>query len=102
MIANLQNQQATATIQNSALIPAPILAFASVPRPPKVYVTKPPDFDSNDYDTFKQVIGFYLLAARQDFAVEQDQILFVLSHMKGEHAGTWAQNYQAYYIDWEH
>ena len=22
--------------------------------------------------------------------------------MKGEHAGTWAQNYQANYIDWEH
>ena len=48
------------------------------------------------------MIGFYLLVAHQDFAVEQDQILFILSHMKGGHTDTWAQNYQANYIDWEH
>ena len=59
MIADLQNQQATVAAQNPILTLAP----APAPRPPKVYVTKPSDFDGNDYNTFKQVIGFYLLAA---------------------------------------
>ena len=53
MITDLQNQQAVAAAQNPAPVPAPIPALASVPRPPKVYITKPPDFDGNDYDTFK-------------------------------------------------
>ena len=48
------------------------------------------------------MIEFYLLAAHQDFAVEQDQILFVLSYMKEGYAGTWAQNYETNYIDWEY
>ena len=63
MIADLQNQQTTTVAQNPAFIPASILALILIPRPPKVYITKPPDFDGNDYNTFKQVIGFYLLAA---------------------------------------
>ena len=90
MITNLQNQQATAAAQNPAPIPAPVPAPAPAPRPLKVHVAKPPDFDGNDYDTFKQAIGFYLLVAHQDFTIEQDQILFVLSHMKGGHTSTWA------------
>ena len=102
MIANLQNQQAAAAAQNSAPILAPIPAFALIPRPSKVYITKSPDFDGNDYDTFKRAIEFYLLAAYRDFAIEQDQILFILLYMKGEHADTWAQNYQANYTDQEH
>ncbi|PAV14927.1 hypothetical protein PNOK_0948000 [Pyrrhoderma noxium] len=69
------NQQAVVAAQNSASTPASIPAPTPIPRPSKVHVTKPLDFDSNDYDTFKRVIGFYLLAAYQDFAVEQDQIL---------------------------
>ena len=60
MIANLQNQQAAVAAQN----PASVLAPVPVPRPSKVYVAKPPNFDSNDYNTFKQVIRFYLLVAR--------------------------------------
>ena len=88
IIADLQNQQATAATQNPALIPASISAPAPAPRPPKVHVTKPPDFDGNDYNTFKWAIGFYLLAARRDFAIEQDQILFVLLYMKEGHAST--------------
>ena len=96
MIADLQNQQAA---QNSAPVPAPIPTSAPTPRLSKVHVTKPPDFDGNDYDTFKQVIEFYLLAACRDFAIEQDQILFILSHIKGGHVGIWAQNYQTNYID---
>ena len=63
MITDLQNQQTTTAAQN----PAPISAFVSVSAPalrtPKVHITKPPDFDGNDYDTFKQAIEFYLLAA---------------------------------------
>ena len=90
IIADLQNQQAVVATQNLAPVLAPVPAPASTPRPFKVHVAKPPDFDSNDYDTFKQVIGFYLLAAHQDFAVEQDQILFILSHIKEEYVGTWA------------
>ena len=72
MIADLQNQQAAAAAQNPAPVLASVSAFAPVPRPFKVHVTKPPDFDGNDYDTFKRAIGFYLLAAHWDFAVEQD------------------------------
>ena len=53
MITDLQNQQAIAAAQNPAPILAPIPAPAPVPKPPKVYVTKPPDFDSNNYNTFK-------------------------------------------------
>ena len=87
MIADLQNQQATTATQNSTLALAPVLTSAFASRPPKVYVAKPPDFDSNDYNTFKQVIEFYLLAAHQDFVIEQDQILFILSHMKREYTG---------------
>ena len=102
MIADLQNQQATAATQNSAPTPAPIPAPALVLSPLKVYIIKPSDFNSNDYDIFKQVIGFYLLAAHQDFAIKQDQILFVLLYIKREHAGTQAQNYQANFIDWEY
>ena len=71
MIANLQNQQAT-TVQNPASTLAPILASAPVSRPPKVHIAKPPDFDGNNYNTFKRVVGLYLLAAYQDFAIEQD------------------------------
>ena len=63
MIADLQNQQATAAAQNPAPVLAPIPTLAPILRPPKVYIAKPPDFDSNDYNTFKQVIRFYLLAA---------------------------------------
>ena len=66
MIADLQNQQAAVAAQN----PAPALAPVSALRPPKVHVAKPPDFDSNDYDTFKRAIEFYLLVACQDFAIE--------------------------------
>ena len=86
MIADLQNQQAAAAAQNPALTLAPVSAL----RPPKVHIIKPPDFDGNDYNTLKWVIGFYLLAAYWDFAIEQDQILFVLLYMKGGYAGTWA------------
>ena len=53
MIADLQNQQAAAAAQNPAPTLAPILTPASAPRPLKVYVIKPPDFDGNDYNTFK-------------------------------------------------
>ena len=53
MIADLQNQQATTTTQNSALIPALISTSISAPKPLKVYIAKPPDFDDNDYNTFK-------------------------------------------------
>ena len=53
MIADLWNQQAVTTAQNSALIPAPVLTLISAPKPFKVYIAKPPDFDSNDYNTFK-------------------------------------------------
>ena len=88
MITDLQNKQATVAVQNPASILAPVLAPASTPRPSKVHITKPPDFDSNDYNTFKRAIKFYLLAAHWDFAIEQDQILFILSHMKGKYAGT--------------
>ena len=63
MIADLQNQQATAAAQNPAPILAPIRTPTSAPRTSKVHVTKPPDFDGNDYNTFKWAIGFYLLAA---------------------------------------
>ena len=70
MIADLQNQQATVATQNPAPAPAPVLAPTLAPRPSKVYVIKPPNFDGNGYDTFKQAIGFYLLAACQDFAIE--------------------------------
>ena len=63
MIADLQNQQATAAAQNPVLALAPALAPALVSRPPKVHITKPPNFDNNDYNTFKQAIEFYLLAA---------------------------------------
>ena len=59
MIADLQNQQAAAATQN----PAPALALISALKPSKVHVIKPPDFDSNDYDTLKWAIRFYLLAA---------------------------------------
>ena len=63
MIADLQNQQAAVAAQN----PAPVLASVSTPastlRPSKVHITKPPDFNSNDYNTFKQAIEFYLLVA---------------------------------------
>ena len=70
MIANLQNQQAAAAAQNPAPTPAPVPAPAPTPRLFKVHIAKPPNFDSNNYDTFKWVIGFYLLAAHQDFAIE--------------------------------
>ncbi|PAV17320.1 hypothetical protein PNOK_0738400 [Pyrrhoderma noxium] len=53
MIADLQNQQATVAAQNPAPILAPVSASASAPRPPKVYIVKSPDFDGNDYNTFK-------------------------------------------------
>ena len=53
MIADLQNQQATAAAQNPAPVPAPISASTPIPRTLKVYVTKPPNFNGNDYDTFK-------------------------------------------------
>ena len=53
MIANLQNQQAAAATQNPASTPALVSVPAFAPRPPKVYVAKPPDFDSNNYNTFK-------------------------------------------------
>ena len=102
MIANLQNQQATVAAQNPAPVLAPIPTPALTLRPSKVHVAKPHDFDSNNYNTFKRAIEFYLLAARQDFAIEQDQILFVLLYMKEGHASTQAQNYQANYIDQEH
>ena len=72
IIADLQNQQATIAAQNPTLAPAPVFAPISALRPSKVHVVKPPDFDSNDYNTFKQVIEFYLLIAHQDFAIEQD------------------------------
>ena len=88
MIADLQNQQAAAAAQNPTFALAPIPAFASAPRPPEVYVAKPLNFNGNDYNTFKQTIGFYLLAACRDFAIEQDQILFVLSYIKEGHIGT--------------
>ena len=64
IIADLQNQQAAAATQNSVPTPALVLAPTSALRPPKVHIVKPPDFDSNNYDTFKQAIEFYLLAAR--------------------------------------
>ena len=86
MIADLQNQQAAAATQNPVSTPAPV--SAPTPRPSKVHVTKPPDFDSNDYNTFKRVIRFYLLAACWDFAIEQNQILFVFSHIKGGYVDT--------------
>ena len=70
MIANLQNQQATAATQNSAPTPASVPISTSTPKPPKVHIAKPPDFNSNNYDIFKQAIRFYLLVAHQDFAVE--------------------------------
>ena len=63
MIADLQNQQVATAAQNPAPVPAPVPTPTSAPRPPKVYVTKPPDFNGNDYNTFKWVIGFYLLVA---------------------------------------
>ena len=63
MIADLQNQQATTTAQNSAFIPALISTPISAPKPLKVYIVKPPDFDDNDYDIFKQAVGLYLLVA---------------------------------------
>ena len=53
MIANLQNQQAITTAQNFDSIPAPISASTSALRTLKVYITKPSDFNGNDYDTFK-------------------------------------------------
>ena len=54
MITDLQNQQAAATTaQNPALIPTPVPTPAPTPRLPKVYITKPSDFDGNDYDIFK-------------------------------------------------
>ena len=53
MIADLQNQQAVAAAQNPAPILAPVSVPTSASRPPKIYITKPPDFNSNDYDTFK-------------------------------------------------
>ncbi|PAV16013.1 hypothetical protein PNOK_0887100 [Pyrrhoderma noxium] len=68
MIADLQNQQAIAAAQNLAPTLALVPASAPTPRPSKVYVVKPPDFDNNNY--------------------EQNQILFVLLHIKGEHART--------------
>ena len=102
MIADLQNQQAAAVAQNPAPALAPIPTLAPTPRLSKVYVTKPPDFDGNDYNTFKQVIEFYLLAVCQDFAVKQDQILFVLLYMKRGYVGIQTQNYQANYINQEY
>ena len=63
MIADLQNQQAATTAQNPALILVSIPTPISIPKPLKVYIAKSPDFDGNDYNTFKWVIGFYLLAA---------------------------------------
>ena len=89
MIADLQNQQATVAAQNPAPTLALISALASASRLSKVHIVKPPDFNSNNYNTFKQAIKLYLLAAHQDFAIEQDQILSILSHMKGKHIGTW-------------
>ena len=53
MIADLQNQQATVAAQNPAPALASVPAPAPILRPPKVHITKPPDFDGNDYDTFK-------------------------------------------------
>ena len=63
MIVDLQNQQAITAAQNPAPISVSVSALASAPRTLKVYVIKPLDFDSNDYNTFKQAIEFYLLAA---------------------------------------
>ena len=53
MITDLQNQQATAAAQNSTPTLAPVSTSAFASRPPKVYIVKPPDFDSNNYNTFK-------------------------------------------------
>ena len=61
MIADLQNQQATA--QNSISVSASIPISTPALRPLKVHITKPLDFDSNNYNIFKQAVGLYLLAA---------------------------------------
>ena len=53
MITDLQNQQAAVTAQNPAPILASVLAPASTPRPPKVYIVKLSNFNSNNYNTFK-------------------------------------------------
>ena len=53
MIADLQNQQAAVATQNPAPALASISALTPIPRPSKVYITKPLDFDSNNYNTFK-------------------------------------------------
>ena len=47
MIADLQNQQAAAATQNPAFAPTSVL------KPSKVHIAKPPNFDGNNYDTFK-------------------------------------------------
>ena len=61
IIADLQNQQATVAAQNPAPVLASVSTSASAPRLSKVHVTKPLDFDGNNHNTFKQVIGLYLL-----------------------------------------
>ena len=53
MIANLQNQQAAAAVQNPVSIPALVLASAFTPKTLKIYIIIPLDFDGNNYDTFK-------------------------------------------------
>ena len=52
-LQQLIEQQAAITAQNPALIPALVSTSISAPKPLKVYITKPPDFNGNDYNTFK-------------------------------------------------
>ena len=59
----------------------------------KVHVAKPEPFDGKDYDAFIRAVTTYIRAAKADFPDDESQALFVLSFMKGGHAGVWAENY---------
>src|SRR3954470_8781172 len=50
------------------------------------------DFYGKDYKLFRRQCAIYMMANRDNFVLDEEKVLFVLSYMKGGLAGQWAEN----------
>src|SRR3954470_2969349 len=50
------------------------------------------DFYGKDYKLFRRQCAIYMMANRDNFVLDEEKVLFVLSYMKGGLTGQWAEN----------
>jgi hypothetical protein len=74
----------------AAAAPTPVVRLPPTPR--QSLVAKPTDFDGKDYKLFRRQCAIYMMANRDNFVLDEEKVLFVLSYMKGGLAGQWAEN----------